>query len=86
MSHLTTARAVAKATRLQGADAVASKSGLHARVTYDGRTLAFVRQQKKAISVHIQDYGTERRERVATIAEAAKLVKTSERRQPKTAK
>jgi hypothetical protein len=49
----------------------------------DGRTLAYVRQQKKSISVHVQDYGAERRVVVGSIAEAAKAVKTSARRQPR---
>lgn len=80
------AASIAKATRLRGATAVISApSGREARICLDGRTLAFVRGTKSGIRVHVQHHGSEERSTVETVREAADLVKTSARRQPKPA-
>jgi hypothetical protein len=76
------AEQIAKATRIKGATVEATAQV--PRIVYDGRTLAYVRAQKRGIRVHVQDgHGSERREVVATVKEAAALVKTSERRKPR---
>jgi hypothetical protein len=84
------ATAVAKATRLKGAEAVISaKSGSEARIVYDGRTLAFVRALSNGrVRVHVQHFGKRAEDRmtVENVQQAAAAVKQSERRQPKPAK
>jgi hypothetical protein len=82
---LTVAKAVAKATRLKDCDAViTAKSGREARVIYNDRTLACVRLAAKGgIWIWVPVNGAQTRQTVGSVTDAAKLVKTSERRTPK---
>jgi hypothetical protein len=75
------AEQIAKATRLKGVEV--ELTAKVPRITIDGRTLAYVRPQKKSIRLHIQNWGPEQRVAATTVAEAAKLVRTSERRKPR---
>jgi hypothetical protein len=71
---------IAKATRIKGAK-VETTAKVPRIVNADGKTLAYVRAQKRGIRVHVQDgAGKERCATVATVAEAAKLTKSSKRR------
>jgi hypothetical protein len=74
------AQAIAKATRIKGVK-VEATSKVPRIVNADGKTLAYVRAQRKGIRIHVQDGGgKERCATVATVAEAAKLTKSSARR------
>jgi hypothetical protein len=50
---------------------------------FEGRSLAFIRVTTKGIWIWVPGEGREDRLTVGTVAEAAKVVKTSDRRQPK---
>jgi len=81
---------VAKATKLEGVAVEVRQNGKRPVITItddvETRVLAYVTPKRKGgFSLEIVDYGGRpRRESAATVAAAAKLVKTSKRVKPKT--
>jgi hypothetical protein len=80
---------VCRATRIPGLTVESAPAGKEVKIILDGRTISYLHTLKSgAIRVHVMHYAPRKEERVTceNVAEAAKAVKTSERRRPKPAK